>query len=71
MRLMYEKINRIDMIEAAIDRIEPLVDKHEQKHNQVAGAMWLGKTLWALGAGAAGAFITAVAGKFGLGSPHP
>ena len=53
-RLMYEKINRIDVIEAALNRIEPQVDKHEEKHNLAAGAVWLGKTLWALGSGAAG-----------------
>jgi hypothetical protein len=70
-RLMYEKINRIDVLEAAVHRIAPLVDKHEEKHNQAAGAMWLGKTLWALGAGAAGALLASIAGKFGLGPPHP
>jgi hypothetical protein len=70
-RLMYEKIKGIDVLEAAVHRIAPLVDKHEEKHNQAAGAMWLGKTLWALGAGAAGALLASIAGKFGRGPPHP
>jgi len=57
-RVIYEKLNKLDALTATVERIAPLVDVHEKKHNQATGALSLGKTLWAAGAGAFGAAIT-------------
>lgn len=65
-RLMHEKLNKMDMLTANVDRISPLVDKHEDKHNQAIGAMWLGRTLWIIVSGAVGAAITLLFNKFGV-----
>jgi hypothetical protein len=34
---MYKKLNKIDPIESTLKRIEPLVDNHEERHNQAVG----------------------------------
>lgn len=69
-RVMYDKLNKIDALSATVERIVPLVDAHERSHNQATGAMWLGKTLWAAGAGAIGAGLTfAFHWLFGGGRP--
>jgi hypothetical protein len=57
-RVIYEKLNKLDTLAATVERIAPLVDDHERKHNRQTGAMTLGKTLWAAAAGALGAAIT-------------
>lgn len=70
-RLMYEKLNRIDTLAQIVERITPLVDAHEKKHNQAAGMMLLGRTLWAASAGAIGAGAT-LAAQWLMGKPpHP
>ena len=55
---MYEQINRIDRIASELERITPMVDAHEAKHNRNAGAMTFGKALLALFSGAVGALMT-------------
>lgn len=57
-QVIYAKLSRIDTIEQTVVRIAPLVDKHEKTHNETTGALTLGKTLWAAGAGAFGAGAT-------------
>jgi hypothetical protein len=52
---MYEKLNKIDSIESTMKRIEPLVDKHEERHNQAVGAWHFGRWIWTVIAGGAGA----------------
>src|SRR4051812_25373111 len=52
--VMYDKMNAMDVVAAEVKRLTPLVDGHEKKQNQATGAMWLGKTLWAVCAGAIG-----------------
>lgn len=52
-----QKLDKIDTLTQTVNRIAPLVDKHEAKYNQTAGAMWLGKSLWAAGAGTFGGGI--------------
>lgn len=54
---MYEKLNKIDIIEQQLERIVPLVDKHEEHHNHRVGAVNLGRLIWGLLAGGAGAGI--------------
>jgi hypothetical protein len=54
---MYEKLNKIDSIESTMKRIEPLVDKHEERHNQAVGAWHFGRWIWTVIAGGAGAAI--------------
>jgi hypothetical protein len=39
---MYERLNRMDSLESTLKRIEPLVDKHEERHNQAVGAVHFG-----------------------------
>lgn len=57
-RVIYAKLNKIDVIEAELGRIAPLVDAHETKSNRAAGAMSLGRAMLAFSSGAAGALIT-------------
>lgn len=66
---MYEKLNKIDILAATVDRITPLVQKHEDRHNQAIGAMWAGRAIWGISAGAIGAAITLLINKLGFG-PH-
>jgi hypothetical protein len=54
---MYERLNRIDSIESTLKRIEPLVDKHEERHNQAVGAVHFGRWIWTVIAGGAGAAV--------------
>ena len=54
---MYEKLNKIDPIESTLKRIEPLVDKHEERHNQAVGAVHFGRWIWTVIAGGAGAAV--------------
>lgn len=63
--IMHEKLNKIDGLSQTVDRISPLVDKHEDKHNQAIGAMWLGRTLWIVVSGAVGAAVTLLFNKYG------
>lgn len=65
-KTIYDQMNRIPGIEAAIARIAPLVDKHETKHNEASGALSLGRLLLPMGSGAVGAGLTIVAKKLGL-----
>jgi hypothetical protein len=68
-QLMYEKLNKIDALTATVERIAPLVDAHERTHNQALGAMWFGRVLWGVIAGAAGAGIAMLINKLGFGAP--
>lgn len=63
--VMHAKLNKIDGLSQIVDRISPLVDKHEDKHNQAIGAMWLGRTLWIVVSGAVGAAVTLLFNKYG------
>jgi hypothetical protein len=65
-KLIWEQMNRIPGIEATIARMGPLVDKHETKHNEAAGALSLGRIMLGLVSGALGAGLTIVAKKMGL-----
>lgn len=67
---MHEKLNRIDTLTQTVERIAPLVDAHEKKHNQATGVMLLAKTLWAVCAGAIGAVGTLLLQWFTGGRPH-
>ena len=66
---MYEKLNKIDTLAATVERIAPLVDAHEKQHNQAIGAMWFGRALWGICAGAVGAGITMLLNRLGFGPP--
>jgi hypothetical protein len=44
---IYEKVNKIPAIVAEVERLSPLVDAHEKKHNQAQGALSLGRVLLA------------------------
>lgn len=68
---IYEKLNKIDVMSATMDRIVPLVDKHEARHNKTQGAMSLGRVLWGMSAGAIGAGITMLLQWFAGGRSHP
>jgi hypothetical protein len=57
---MYDKLSKIDTIESDLKRIMPLVDKHEEHHNQRVGALGLGRLIWGIIAGGAGAGILSV-----------
>ncbi|MGX9389744.1 hypothetical protein ACWX0K_11040 [Nitrobacteraceae bacterium UC4446_H13] len=48
-----------------IDRIAPLVDKHEQLHQRSLGAIWFGRFLWTVLAGIAGYIAALIGIKFG------
>jgi hypothetical protein len=67
---MHEKLNKIDALSQTVDRIAPLVQKHEDRHNQAIGAMWAGRAIWGISAGAIGAAITLLINKLGFGPPH-
>ncbi len=54
---------------SSIDRLTPLVDKHEERHNQAVGAMHFGKWVWTVVAGGTGAAIASAIQW--LGSTHP
>ncbi|KPG01779.1 hypothetical protein IP86_02920 [Rhodopseudomonas sp. AAP120] len=70
-RAMYEKIDKIATIESTLDRIAPLVDAHEQKHQRSIGALWLMRGGWTVGGGAAGAgFAWLAKWMSGGGPPH-
>lgn len=56
-REMYAKLNKIDAIEREMQRITPLVETHEQKHQRSIGALWLVRGGWTVGGGAVGAAI--------------
>lgn len=56
-REMYVKLNKIDAIERELQRIVPLVDIHEQKHQQSIGALWMARGGWTIGGGAVGALV--------------
>jgi hypothetical protein len=70
---MYERLNRIDSIESTLKRIEPLVDKHEERHNQAVGAVHFGRWIWTVIAGGAGAAIMSAIQWFSGSHPgqHP
>lgn len=71
-KAIYDKLNRVDVLASTVDRIAPLVDKHEATHQQAAGAMSLGKWLWTISAGAIGAGLTMIVQRVtGGGVPHP
>ncbi|KIZ47403.1 MULTISPECIES: hypothetical protein [Rhodopseudomonas] len=71
-RDMYGKLNRIDGIQADLNRITPLVEAHERKHQRNIGAVWLMRALWTIGGGAAGATMVSWISKlFGAPPPHP
>lgn len=69
-KAIYDKLSRLEAMEGTLARITPLVDKHEKQHNEAAGAMWLGKTLWAAGAGGVGAAGTLLM-QWITGGRHP
>jgi hypothetical protein len=58
---IYEKLGVIPALQARLDRIEPLVDRHEGIHKYSAGAVSFGKTVWLTFAGAFGALLAMVA----------
>jgi len=67
---MSDRLHKLDHIENTLDRIVPLVDKHEERHNKTEGAMHLGKGLWTLLAGSGvGAAVTTII-QFFVGN-HP
>ena len=72
-KTMYEKLNKIDPIESTLKRIEPLVDKHEERHNQAVGAVRFGRWIWTVIAGGAGAAIMSAIQWFSGSHPgqHP
>lgn len=70
-RELYAKVNRIDAIEATVDRIAPLVDAHEKQKNRADGALSLGRTVLAMSSGAFGAAIALLAKWLTEGRPHP
>ncbi len=57
---LYERLRKVEESAAIVARIAPLVEDHEKKHQRGIGAMWLGKTLWAAGAGGAGAALASL-----------
>lgn len=67
---MYEKLNKLDTLAQTVERIAPLVDAHEKQHNQALGAMWAGRAIWGISAGAIGAAVTLLINKLGFGPPH-
>lgn len=69
--VMHEKLNKIDALTQTVERIAPLVDAHEKQRNQAIGAMWFGKTLWAVFAGAIGAGATMLIGWLSGVRPPP
>lgn len=69
---IYAKVNRIPAIEAELGRLSPLVDRHERKQNEAAGAMWLGKVMLPMGSGVFGAGLTLAIKWLSEGrAPHP
>lgn len=56
-REMYARLNKIDGIERELQRIVPLVETHEQKHQRSIGALWLVRGGWTVGGGAVGAAV--------------
>lgn len=44
-------------LKSSVDRLAPLVDKHEEQHNRAVGAMHFGKWIWTVIAGGTGAAL--------------
>lgn len=59
----------IKALGTTLDRLTPLVDKHEQRHNQVEGGMHVGKGIWTVLAGGGLGAVIATIGQWIL--PHP
>jgi enterochelin esterase-like enzyme len=70
--VMHDKLNKIDALSQVVERIAPLVDAHEKTAQQAIGALVIGRVLWGLLAGAAGAAATIFFGWLsGIRPPPP
>jgi hypothetical protein len=72
-KTMGEMRGDMGALKSSIDRLTPLVDKHEERHNQALGAMHFGKWIWTVVAGGTGAAVMSVAQWLVGGHPgqHP
>jgi hypothetical protein len=68
---MYEKLDEIPGIKTTLERITPLVEDHEKKHQRAIGAVWLARGLWIISGGAVGAAAVTWFNRLISGPPHP
>lgn len=59
---IYDKLTKVDLLSQEVDRLTPLVDKHEVSHNRTGGVIGFHQMMWPVVA----AILSSLAAVFGL-----